>query len=156
MNSGLVATRYALALYKYVEEKGAGELVSAQVRELLAGKDCGPICDEVQQFTRLLMKNGRMDLLRLIFVDFLQLYYKNHGMKYVHLYSAIPADKFSGQLVSMLEKQSGKKVVLEETVDPSLLGGFILEVDGKWLDASVSGQMSKLRRELEKKNKRLV
>ena len=42
----------------------------------------------------------------------------------------------------------GKQVMLEETVDPALLGGFIAEVGSLVLDGSLDGQLARLKQRL--------
>lgn len=44
----------------------------------------------------------------------------------------------------------GKQVVLEETVDERLLGGFIAEVGSYIVDGSLDGQLARLRERLER------
>ena len=47
-------------------------------------------------------------------------------------------------------------VIMDSTVDESLEGGFVFEVDGYMLDASVRTQMERIRREFIEKNNRIV
>ena len=53
------------------------------------------------------------------------------------------------KLREALEKQSGKQVVLNERVDASLLGGIVVEMDGKTLDGSVAGRLLAIRKKVE-------
>jgi ATP synthase F1, delta subunit len=53
------------------------------------------------------------------------------------------------KLREALEKQSGKQVVLNEQVDASLLGGIVVEMDGKTLDGSVAGRLLAIRKKVE-------
>lgn len=53
----------------------------------------------------------------------------------------------------MLSAQLGKalgsrQVVLEEIVDPAMLGGFIVDSDSVVLDGSLEGQLDRIRRRL--------
>jgi F-type H+-transporting ATPase subunit delta len=56
----------------------------------------------------------------------------------------------------MLQGRLGGEVVLNAEVDPALIGGFILIIDDKLLDASVSRQLEEIRRQFMDKNKRIV
>ena len=47
-------------------------------------------------------------------------------------------------------------VELNNVVDPSIIGGFILEADSKRLDASVGSQLREIRKQLVKQNRKLV
>jgi F-type H+-transporting ATPase subunit delta len=42
------------------------------------------------------------------------------------------------------------------TVDPDLIGGFVFELDGRRLDASVRSQLDRIRRQLVDESSRLV
>ena len=43
--------------------------------------------------------------------------------------------------------QGGGEVEIETKVDPSLLGGFVIEIGDKLYDASVATRLKKLRKE---------
>ena len=76
MNTGVISRRYATALLKYVTESGHGEQVYAQVKALLNDPDTAPkpLCEDLQKFSALLVQNGRMPLVKLVFSSFLQQY----------------------------------------------------------------------------------
>jgi F-type H+-transporting ATPase subunit delta len=44
----------------------------------------------------------------------------------------------------------GRQVVLEDVVDPDLLGGFVAEIGSLWVDGSLDGQLVRLRDRLVK------
>ena len=73
MNTGILSSRYANALLRYTEETGGGERVCAQVRLLLdhPDQDPGPLEPELERFIHLLVKNGRLEDVRIIFRSFL-------------------------------------------------------------------------------------
>ena len=56
----------------------------------------------------------------------------------------------------MIESKTGCKLDLKTEVDPTLIGGFIFEVDDLLLDASVSRQIDIIRRQFIEKNRRIV
>lgn len=47
----------------------------------------------------------------------------------------------SAALKAKLQKLNGKTVILENRIDPSVLGGIIVEMDGKLLDGSIKRQL---------------
>jgi len=47
-----------------------------------------------------------------------------------------------------LEKKTGRKVEVDVTVDPTLLGGFVAKVGSEVYDASVAGKINKFRESL--------
>jgi F-type H+-transporting ATPase subunit delta len=53
-------------------------------------------------------------------------------------------------LQSALEGQTGKKVVLEEKVEPDVLGGMVVKVGSTVYDGSARTQIQQIRENLEK------
>ena len=47
-------------------------------------------------------------------------------------------------------------MLFEHRVDPSIIGGFIFEIDGLRLDASTAAQLKSVRRQFIEKNRRIV
>lgn len=52
-------------------------------------------------------------------------------------------------IIEKAEADLGKKAVLRERIDPSILGGIIMSVNGKRIDASVVSQLNKARHVLK-------
>jgi F-type H+-transporting ATPase subunit delta len=52
------------------------------------------------------------------------------------------------QLTTRLGRALGKQVIVEQTVDSSLLGGFIAQVGSLILDGSLDGQLARMRERL--------
>lgn len=60
--------------------------------------------------------------------------------------SAVELSEYqSATLRKKLEKLSGKTVILESFTDRSLIGGMIVEMDGKVLDGSIRHQLSEVK-----------
>ena len=59
-------------------------------------------------------------------------------------------------ILSKASKVLGKKIELEQSVIPEIVGGFILDVDDYRIDASVVAQVNKIKRTLLDKNRRIV
>jgi ATP synthase F1 delta subunit len=47
-----------------------------------------------------------------------------------------------------IEEQTGRKVELTSTVDPDVLGGLVLQVGDRVLDASVRNRLERLRKQV--------
>ena len=47
-----------------------------------------------------------------------------------------------------IEEQTGRKVELTSTVDPDVLGGIVLQVGDRVLDASVRNRLERLRKQV--------
>jgi F-type H+-transporting ATPase subunit delta len=57
-------------------------------------------------------------------------------------------DAVTAEVTSFIEKQSGKKVALTASVDPSLIGGLVIQVGDNLYDASISGKLNKVKQNL--------
>ncbi len=206
MNTGIIATRYATALLKLVEETGSGELVAAQVQVIEKALDEVPdfrravddpavaavqkislfeaslkdsMAQELHKFLELLIRNGRIGDVRLVLTTFVTEYYRSRHIKRARLVVAdsalldpepTPSDPvpvegplrqaqrpaLESRLRDLVEKQTGCRLILKTEVNPSLIGGFVFEVEDTVLDASVSRQLDFIRRQFIEKNRRIV
>ena len=52
------------------------------------------------------------------------------------------------ELVGKLEKLPGKKIQLEKTVDPSVMGGIRLQMEGRQMDGTVKNKLDAIRSRL--------
>ena len=158
MNTGIIASRYAAALLRYTQETGGGERVCAQVRRLLDHPEQrpGPLEPELDRFVRLLVKNGRLEDVRLVFRSFLTQYYRSRGIRVARLTTVVPSAELEDRIRAMLERQLGGEILIESSVDPALIGGFTLEVGDYLLDASVRRQIETIRRQFVISNNRIV
>ena len=158
MNTGIVSSRYARALLKYTRETGRGAEVCAQVEALLRDPENAPrvLEPELQRFVALVSSNGRLDHVKLMLTTFVRMYYESEGICQARLVTVTEAEGLEDRIRTMLEKQTGLKVILSTSVDPSLIGGFTLEVGDYLLDASVRNQIERIRREFIISNNRIV
>ena len=53
-------------------------------------------------------------------------------------------------LRAVLEKRTGKKILLDESVDPAVIGGMIVRVGSTVYDGSIRTQIQQLRQNLQK------
>jgi len=159
VNSGIIASRYATALHRYAASNGRAGEVCAQVEQLLADPESlrgMRLEPELQRFVALLIENRRTDLLKFIFQDYVDLYYRSAGIKVARLKTAVPVPSLEHKLAELVRSKTGCEVKLFAEVDPQLVGGFVFTVDDLMLDASVARQIELIRRQFVEKNNRIV
>lgn len=158
MNTGVVSNRYAKALLAYTMETGRSDEVCAQVQAMLRNPDADMdnLEPDLQKFISLLVGNDRLEFVRLIFKDYVRMYYETKGILTARLTTVSSAPELEKTLHEYLEQSSGCKVILETFVDPGMIGGFVLEVDNHILDASVRSQLEAIRRQFIISNNRIV
>ena len=172
MNDGKISIRYAKALLfsakeAKVEEKVYSEMVTlesafAQIQLLKQAMTNPTLTKEekikllnsvfnnkasklTQGFITLVVENGREDYFHRIALSFQELYRKDKNIVVTHLTTAIELDEpLKKKIINSVEEQENSKVELRTEVNPDIIGGYILDIDGKRLDASIIRQLSKL------------
>lgn len=98
---------------------------------------------------RLLFENKRFEILGSIASEYAKLFEEMNGMEKATVTTAIPMDtEMEDKVLSKILTFSNKKVVIENIVDPSIIGGFILRMGDQQYNASVANRLQVLKREL--------
>ncbi len=89
-------------------------------------------------FLMLLTDKNRISLVQDMCQAYKDHYYFENGIIEVRAITAEPLnDALSEKLKAKMEAVTGKKVVLEKTVDPSILGGIVVKLEGEQYDNSL-------------------
>jgi F-type H+-transporting ATPase subunit delta len=166
---------YARALYNAAEEQGSvaavqeelGDFVAAvrnvpELRAVLRNPQIDPrakaaaleaitggVHDIVRNFLRLLAEKGRIAEIEEIERELERLVAREQGQITVELTTAQElSDEEAREIVDQIAKASGRRVEATRTVDPSLIGGIVLQAGSFRIDASVRGRLNRLRQEL--------
>ena len=95
-------------------------------------------------------ERGQADLLPRVNDEFRALVGERLGICVVDVTTAVPLDDGLRQLITeKAEADLGKKAVLRERIDKSILGGIIMDVDGNYIDASMISQLNRARNVLK-------
>jgi len=108
------------------------------------------LTDYSQKLIELLAQKDRLSLLKNIAVSFNELYKENKGIKEANVVSAVPlTDALKDSILEKIKTLTGSNhIKLTNTVDPKLIGGFVLNMDDLRYDASVSGKLAKIKSKL--------
>lgn len=121
---------------------------SAEKREGI-GKAITGAEDELVNFLELLAEKHRMPALFRIRRRFDELWAKENERLAVTVTSAIELDEsLVKEIGSEIERKTGKTIDLSSKVDESIIGGLVLQVGNRVLDASISHRLDKLRKEV--------
>ena len=128
-------------------------LVNPEVDSRLKAEALGDLLggaeELVRNFMRLLAEKGRISQLDEIAREFERLVAAEEGRLEVELTTAVElSDDEADALVGQIEQASGRTVVATRRVDPSLIGGVILQAGSRRVDASVRGRIDRLRHQL--------
>lgn len=100
-------------------------------------------------FLRLVLAKKRFEILPLIESTFQSLSEKSRGIHRAEYISAAPIESATEKkLLSILEKKLAAEVRLVSKTDPSLIGGFILKLDERVVDASYKTKLREMKQRL--------
>ncbi len=100
------------------------------------------VATEVSAFVRLLCERGHIRHLEEVVRAYIEMEQELHRRAVAEVVSAAPlTDDERERLLHKLERISGRTVTLECSVDPTLLGGVIVHMDGKVLDGSLQRRL---------------
>jgi len=107
---------------------------------------CGAL---VRDFVGLVAERGRMDHFAEIIAAYRNFVDEDLGQARASVRTAAPlTEGEKRELGRRLEGALGKRILLEERVDPTLLGGFVAQVGSYIVDGSLDGQLARMRERL--------
>lgn len=171
------ARRYARALLDVALEKGEAEALRAELQQMAAliggHKDLSALLGNPavsaerkrklvaavagqakasELLTRLLTLMGerdRLDLLPMVGAAYARMWNAHRGVVPAEAVSALPLDESQSRAVAKaLGAATGREVDLHTRVDPRLLGGMLVKMEGRTYDGSVRARLTALRRAL--------
>ena len=168
-----VASRYAKSLIELAQERGVLEQVKEDMKlfsktatqnrdfhlllrnpivksdkklAVINGVFKGKVNELTLAFFNIVARKSRESLLEFIAAEFETQYNEYKGIQKAKVTSAVPLTPgLREELGQRLVAQTGKTVELEELIDPSLIGGFVLRVGDKQIDSSVKYSLLKLK-----------
>ncbi|AWX44579.1 ATP synthase subunit delta [Flagellimonas maritima] len=174
MKESRAAIRYAKATLDFAIEKKAAEAVEKDMREIAAvitenlelqnllespvikgevKKDSlYEIFDKSQEITKglitTLVDNKRIALLHDVAFKYVILHEKLKGEDVAFVTTAAPLTKdLEKKILVEVTKMTGNKITLENNIDESIIGGFVLRVGDLQYDASIANKLNGLKKE---------
>jgi F-type H+-transporting ATPase subunit delta len=100
-------------------------------------------------FLKLIAERHRMPALFRMRRAFDGLWREENKLLEVRITSAVDLDEELVKTIGRrIEEQTGKQIDLDANVDPDVIGGLVLRVGNKVMDASVRGRLERLRKEV--------
>ena len=123
-----------------IEPAGKAEVLE----QVTAGGD-----ELVRNFVRLAAEKGRGGEIGEMSAELEVLVARSQNRLNVELTTSYElADDEARTIVEMIEKASGRRIEATRSVDPSLIGGIVLQIGSYRADGSVRGRLERLRHEL--------
>ena len=177
MRDRSVATRYAEALLEAAKEVGIvdslAESFDGLMQQMAANRDLqvflhapqiperdkkallgrvlgGHVEPMLLHFFELLLDKGRIEYARDIQREFATLVETARGVQRAVVTTAVPLPPdLSDRLRARLAALFGKTIILEQKIDPAVLGGVSVTLGDKILDGTVRAGLDRLRQQLE-------
>ncbi|MBD1423569.1 F0F1 ATP synthase subunit delta [Sphingobacterium chuzhouense] len=167
-----VASRYAKSLLDLAQEQGQLDAVKKDMesvvsvlksnsellailknpiisgdkkRNILAAIFEGKISPTIVSFFYILVNKGRAAILLDIAQEFVREYNEAKGIVKASVTSATALSEANlAELQQIITGEIKAEVILKNIVDPSLIGGFVVRVGDRQIDASIAGKLNKL------------
>lgn len=177
MSTSRVAKRYANGLLEYSQEQGETKTVFEEMKTLVETLDnskelraffASPFLDSQKKmqvaqevfaslsvtgknFISLVIRQGRETILKNIAQQFIAHVEAMHGVQKVSLTTA---GELSKETITHILKASNlvdadKTFDIETRIKPEILGGYILRVGDKQIDASVKTELARIKKEFQ-------
>jgi F-type H+-transporting ATPase subunit delta len=170
----LAAKRYALAAFQIAKERGeidAWRDALAQIAEFMSDPEVRRVLENTRvgqdpkqrlidaalgdlpalplNLARLLVRKHRTALAADIALSFSQMIEEERGITHAHARTAVPLSEAEvADLARRLQQQTGREVILDVEVDPSVLGGVIVQIGDRLIDASTRAKLQAMRESL--------
>lgn len=175
MASTRAAIRYAKAILDLANSKGVAEAVNNDMKSIATAIETNTelstfiqnpttkvevkesalleVFADVNGVTKglfhLLFENKRFEILDAIAVEYSKVFDQSNGIEVAKVTTAIPMDAaLEAKVLAKIATLSDKKITIENIVDPSIIGGFILRIGDNQYNASVANRLQVLKREL--------
>ena len=178
MDNGKISVRYARALFQTTQEQHCEEavydgltrfahnylLAIAQFNEVLADPIVAkeekvrllemaigePLHDTLKQFIAFVVDQKREDKMFFIAMKYLEMYRAKHHILSTQVTTAteLPETTYD-KIKAFIQQTFDADAEIDVKIDPSLIGGFILDIENTRMDASVAGQLNALRNKLK-------
>jgi F-type H+-transporting ATPase subunit delta len=172
----LAAKRYAMAAFELAREHDAADAwlgAVRQIAEFMGDPEVRRVLENTRvgqepkqrlveaalvdlpalplNLARLLVRKNRTALAVDIADQFEQLLEQQRGVSRARATTAVPLDDSARSALSQrLAQQMGGEVVLETAVDPELLGGVVVQIGDRLIDASTKSKLRALRESLSR------
>jgi F-type H+-transporting ATPase subunit delta len=126
----------------------ASPIITSEVKMNVLSEVFGSVEQDTKSLFRLLQENKRFEILEAIATQFNVQFDDMNGVEVANVTTAFPitAD-LEAKILAKATSMSTKKITIQNTIDPSIIGGFILRIGDKQYNASVSNRLQELKRE---------
>jgi F-type H+-transporting ATPase subunit delta len=167
-----IATPYARALFDLSVEKNIMHQITADFQNLEiflnesselteylsnpivrknAKQEILTLNAETFKFLMVLLDRGRINLLKSVITNYLELVYETASIKTIEVVTAFAfSNAQKNTLIQKLkELTNAREIRLVVAVEPSLIGGFLIKTESKVIDFTIKNQLQQLAKHLD-------
>jgi F-type H+-transporting ATPase subunit delta len=106
----------------------------------------GQVHEYVLNFIKILVERGAVHEFSECISAYQACFYQNHQVAVAEVTTARPLTEAQReQLTARLKQMTGKEVEIKEKIDPSVMGGVLLNMDGKRYDNTVKSRLTAIK-----------
>jgi F-type H+-transporting ATPase subunit delta len=126
----------------------ASPIITSEVKMNALLEVFASVQSETKALFKLLQENKRFEILEPIASQFNHLFDEMNGIEVAKVTTAFPiTPELESKVLAKISEISNKKITIENIVDPSIIGGFVLRIGDKQYNASVANRLQELKRE---------
>ena len=131
---------------EYLDLLSSPAVPKAERTGAIEGAFSDVVCEHVLSFLCLLCERAMIREFGNCVKEYKAMLDDHTNVRVAHVTSSVELTESEKQRLSLkLEKINGHKIILECSVDSSLLGGLTIELDGKIIDASVKTRLQEVK-----------
>ncbi len=177
MNESKISVRYAKALFELAIEQNKLEKIKTDIemlndvcympefddflnspiitvskkQQIFTAIFNGKIEQPVLDTLLIMCQNRRESYLKLITLNFLKFYRQHKNITAAELTTATAVTPdILNNIERMLKQLLSSNIDIKQKINPDIIGGFILRIDDKQIDASVKSQLKEFKKQLTK------
>ena len=106
---------------------------------------------ETFTFLMVLVSRDRINLLKSVITNYLELVYETASIKTIEVVAAVEfsSTQKSTLIQKLKELTNAREIKLAITVDPNLIGGFLIKTESKVIDFTIKNQLQQLAKHLD-------
>jgi F-type H+-transporting ATPase subunit delta len=123
-------------------------IITSEVKMKALSEVFSSVQVDTKSLFRLLQENKRFEILEAIAIQYNAQFDEMNGVEIAKVITAFPITaELEAKILAKAATISTKKLTIQNTIDPSIIGGFILRIGDKQYNASVSNRLQELKRE---------